>query len=221
MPGNWFEIKNINHDKTFPYDLDALKDEILKQIMDRAEKLSIINIDFGNIYPKNTIEDIDFYLDQEQFAEIAEMMKNETRHPMVTFHGTTKLETVMSIIEHGYLIPGDPNSIIVIQKAHGAAYGPGVYSTPFFDKAMYYTRSSETKYVYILVNFLLLGKIKMIPAAGILDKAYPKVVTSSDGIVDHVYKDGSNTRIVFGLDQIISANKKRVVPMGVIRIKID
>ena len=46
VPGNWFELKNINAEKTYPYDLDALKNEIINQVNTRAEKLSFVDISF-------------------------------------------------------------------------------------------------------------------------------------------------------------------------------
>ena len=43
MPGNWFELKNIINDKTYPFDETMFRTEILNQVNSRTEKLSFIN----------------------------------------------------------------------------------------------------------------------------------------------------------------------------------
>ncbi|XWV26928.1 hypothetical protein QJ857_gp0121 [Tupanvirus soda lake] len=215
MPGSWFELKNINHDKTYPFDINALKNEILNQVNSRSEKLSFIDLTFGAMYRKNTVEDIIFYLDNEKFNTIAKLLQNEKRHPIITFHGTS-LTAVNSILASGYIVPGSRDkkkSDVIVSKKHGSAYGIGIYSSPFFDKAMNYTKPIDTKYVYILINMVFLGVMKMIPPGGSYTDFKPPV--------NGVYADGSNTRVVYGLEQLVSANSERIVPVAVMKIKIE
>lgn len=207
MPGNWFELKNTNTDKTVPYDIEMLKEEITNQVNNRSEKLNFIDISFGKKYKKNTVDDIKFHLDENKFAQIANMLQSETRHPIITFHGSSH-DAVKSIIDGGYIIPGTGK----IKKTHGSAYGNGVYSSPFFDKAMYYTCATNTKCVYILINMVFLGKMKMIPPSNSL--------TDFSKPVNGVYKDGSNTRIVYGLEQLICADSQRIIPVAIMEINI-
>ena len=53
------------------------------------------------------------------------IISGETRHPIITFHGTSNLNAVNSILENGCVIPGvkDPAKDIMIKKTHGSAYG--------------------------------------------------------------------------------------------------
>lgn len=214
VPGNWFELKNINKLKTKKYTLEELKSEILTQIYDRSEKLAVINRSLLVKYPKSTIDDITFYLDDTKFNEMIKKLEAETRHPIITFHGTTKLDNVQSINKNGYIIPGKhkQNTNITVKIKHGSAYGSGIYSSPFFDKCLTYTTPDESKYVYVLFNLTFLGRMTMISPDL---RIHPKI-NSSGG----VYEDGTNTRILFGLEQIISADPDRIIPIGVIKIKI-
>lgn len=212
MPGNWFELKNINKDKIQPYDLNMLKSEILQQINSRAEKLDFIN-SFLNYDNQNaTVENITFNLDKDRFNKIAKVLSKETRHPIITFHGT-KPDAVESIFKHGYIIPGDNGMPTMVKKAHGAAYGTGIYSSPFFNKANYYATPDANGYIYIIVNILFPGKAILIPPLHTpnIQKGRP---------TQGFYPDGTNTRIVYGLEQIISADPDRIIPIAVMKIKI-
>ena len=211
MQGNWFELKNINQEKTVPFDIEMLKEEILNQVNNRSDNLSFIDITFGSRYSHKSIESIDFYLDKEKFNLIASMLKLESRHPVITFHGTS-LKSVKSILEQGYIVPQLDKNNPTVRATHGAAYGIGVYSSPFFDKAMYYT-TPDNAHVYILINIVFLGKAKLIPPGGIS--------TNFSTPANGVYADGSNTRIVYGLEQVITADAARVVPVAVMKISIS
>lgn len=210
VPGNWFELKNITADKTYPYDIESFKEEILNQVRDRADKLDFIEISFGKRYNKNEIEEINFHLEEKKFIKMVKMLLNEKRHPIITFHGTNP-NAVESIFADGYIIPSIDKSTGVT-KRHGSAYGTGIYSSVFFDKANYYTNPDKDKYVYILINLVFLGTAKLIaPNPTGLNMGNP---------VDGMYKEGSNTRIVFGLEQLVSADPNRVVPLAVMKISI-
>jgi len=214
MPGNWFELKNINSEKTCPYDIDNLKQEILNQVSTRSDKLGFINISFGTKYAKTNIDNITFHLDKKKFHQIADSLSSETRHPIITFHGTNSLDTVNSILKHGYIIPDSNDTNVVIHKTHGSAYGIGIYSSVFFDKSLSYTTPDHTKNVYILINIVFLGVMKMIPPNGKLGVDNKKPVNGK-------YSDGSNTHVVFGLDQLVSADPMKIIPIGVMKINIQ
>ena len=212
MPGNWFELKNINPDKIYPYGMDSLKEEILNQVNNRSEKLELINSSFGSKHNNNIVESITFHLNEKKFSSMIKMLGSEKRHPIITFHGTS-LEAVNSILATSYIIPGaNKNKTDTIIKTHGSMYGTGIYSSPFFDKAMQYTTAGTTKYVYILINVVFLGTMKLIPPNNRLtDFKLP---------VNGKYSDNSNTRIVYGLEQLISADPDKIVPVAVMKIKI-
>jgi hypothetical protein len=213
MPGNWFELKNINLNKSFPYDINMLKEEILSQVNNRADKLSFINLTFGKKYGKSVVEEIIFYLDENKFSGMIEMQKSEKRHPIITFHGTSS-DAVKSILANGYIVPscGKKKTDMIVKKVHGSAYGIGIYSSPHFDKSMCYTVPDNVKYVYVLINMVFLGVMKMIPPCGVIVDNKPPV--------NGVYLDGSNTRIVYGLDQLVSANPNKIFPVAVMKISV-
>lgn len=211
VPGNWFELKNINRKKTFPYDIISFKDELIKQITDRSEKLQCIDSPYKNVYKNIAVEDIIFYLSETKFNNIVEKCETEVRHPIIAFHGSTK-DAVDSILKTGYCIPKiDGNNVAV---RHGSMYGLGVYTSPFFDKAISYSHvCNKDKYMYLIVNIVFLGKVKLIP---------PTPISSSSSLgkpVNGSYTDSSNTRVVQGLDQVISANSSNVIPVAVIKSK--
>ena len=212
MPGNWFELKNINPDKIYPYSMDSFKEEILNQVNSRSEKLELINSSFGSKRNNNIVESITFHLDDKKFSSMINMLADEKRHPIITFHGTS-LEAVNSILATGYIIPGSgKNKMDVIIKTHGSMYGTGIYSSPFFDKAMQYTTATTAKYVYILINVVFLGTMKLIPPnTKLTDFKLP---------INGKYSDNSNTRIVYGLEQLISADSEKIIPIAVMKIKI-
>jgi hypothetical protein len=199
VPGNWFDLKNINKDKTYPYDLESLKAEILNQVSNRSENLRHINLNFGNQYKNATEYDIEMRFDEAKFNKISQLLSEETRHPIISFHGTSP-SAIESIFRKGYLIPGKDG----VKVKHGAVYGNGVYSSPHFDKALMYSHPDESKCVYVLVNLLFLGKARLIPPN--------KEFGMEDKTID--------TKIVFGLEQIVSTNSDKIVPVGVIKIKI-
>lgn len=206
IPGNWFELKNIIANKTTPYDLQMFKDEILLQVNNRAEKLSFIDLKHGTPYPNAIVEHISVHFDNKKFKQIAKILEKEQRHPMITFHGT-KPESVDSIIAHGYQIPGKNK---LAKLANGSAYGIGIYSSPFFEKANYYARPDDKGYIYILINLLFPGKAKLIsPGEHDIDRNHP---------INGCYDNGFNTRIVYGLDQIVTADPNRIIPIAVMKI---
>ena len=209
MPGNWFEIRTIKQHVLQPYTVDMLQDEISQQIHSNSEKLGFINTNYGK-QPSN-ISDIKFNISKKKFSHIRDLSSRQTRCPIVSFHGS-KPNAIESIMNSGYIIPqmADPGSKVPV--AHGAMYGIGVYTSPFFDKALSYT-CKINNIVYMIVNLVFVDTIKMIPnISSIVDKSKP---------VGGTYTDGSNTHIVYGLDQIISAKTENVVPVAIITININ
>jgi len=203
IPGNWFELRTINKSKTQPYDMQMLQDEVLNQVVTRSEKLSVINVAYAQTYSSANIEDINIELTSERFGRIAEFLETESRHPIVTFHGTTKSNVVDSILSGGYIIPGKENGK-GIRAIHGTAYGSGVYSTPHLDKALHYTQRDTESYVYVLINLVMMGSAVLLP---------PTAHKSADSNID--------TKIVHGLDQLISTDSSRIIPIGVMKIKVS
>jgi hypothetical protein len=203
--GNWFELKGLKYATTKPYNIEAFKNEIIAQVSDRANKLDFIDIKFMPKYKNYHIEQLVFYLDKFKFDRMIDMLLSETRHPMLTFHGTTNHNVVMSIINNGYIIPGKD-----IAKQHGSVYGEGIYSSPHAEKALCYTNVDNSKNVYLLINIVFLGTVKLIPSGPV----------SLPILQDNCYTDGTHTRVVYGLEQLVSADPHKIIPIGYIKIKI-
>ena len=213
VPGNWFEIKNLKTDKVWPYDLEAFKAEVLNQVSNRSEMLGFIKTSYGSAYgPGNKlVENVIFHLDEAKFEQLAAQAASEKCHPILTFHGTNPTAT-NAILETGYRIPQMTKGAKI---AHGAMYGVGVYTSPFFDKAISYAgaiaqpRGQLQQGVALLINMVFLGTVKMIPPGGKVDNKVP---------VGGIHADGSHTRVVFGLDQLMSSDPVRVVPIAVVEV---
>lgn len=208
VPGNWFEIKNLKTDKVWPYDFEAFKAEVLNQVSNRSEMLGFIKSNYGSHYGANNkfVENVIFHLDEEKFEQLAAQAASEKCHPILTFHGTSPAATD-AILETGYRIPQMTKGVKV---AHGAMYGVGVYTSPFFDKAISYVgQQPQQQGVALLINMVFLGTVKMIPPGGKVDNKVP---------VGGIHSDGSHTRVVFGLDQLMTSDPIRVVPIAVVEV---
>lgn len=201
MPGNWFELKNKDNDKLVPLGLEEFKRQVTEQINGRSLFLDNINSHWNHKARK--VNDISFILDEERFQRLIDLNENETRHPIITFHGTNANATA-AILRDGYRAPGVNGG----RQAHGSMYGPGVYSSHFVDKACCYVLGNRGG-IELIVNLLFLGTVKMIPVSMHGGRGAPK---------NGIYPDNSNTHVVFGLDQVISADPERVVPIATLRL---
>jgi len=208
-PGNWFELRTIKKNLLEPYDMVKLQKEILDQVSSRSDKLESIDVSFGTIYGKDSLEKIALHLDEKKFEQMIKLSEQEKLHPIITFHGTPSYDNVTGILEKGYLIPG--KDVKEIKVTNGKMYGIGIYSSPHFDKASHYTALSKKQTAYILINIVFLGKMHLIPPGGNNTKySEPK---------NGIYADGIHTRVVYGLEQLISADPHRVIPVGVMHLK--
>ena len=207
---NWFIVENLHkNDDLFPYDCDTLKNEITNQLSNRYEYMDVFKTKFCfNVNSSEVKEQLDFYIDDNKLALMATFMDDEKIHPMITFHGTSK-ETIELILNNGYIIPGTNKNVKIV---HGAVYGPGIYSSPFYDKARYYAAKDKESFMYIIVNLLFPGKIKLISDIPDSKEKIP---------FNGVFKDNIHTKIVYGLDQIICADPKRVISVAVITLSIN
>ena len=79
---------------------------------------------------------------------------------------------------------------------------------------MCYTSPDRIKYVYVLINIVILGKFKLIAPGG------NETIKHNPPPTNGCYSDGSNTRIVYGLEQLVCADPKRIIPIAVMKISI-
>jgi hypothetical protein len=212
MPGNWFTLRKMNLQKSEPYDIDKLQAEILNHIANREEKME----DFGDaarqfMFDKRRIQAVEIKLDEVKFKRIAEIMETETNHPIFTFHGTVS-NAIDSILENGYILQGDKNSKQMLKRVIDSGwYGRGIYSSPHIAAAAAYTAPDSKGLSYILINLLFLGVTKLISPNH----------DRSDGEIanEGFFKDGSNTRVIYGFSEMVTARPKCMIPIGYVVIK--
>jgi hypothetical protein len=201
----WFgmnQLKPSDKDNKFPYDIDSFQNEVIKQISVRDKTLDQIKVKFSERYPEKLFDhEITFHLTEHKFQHIASLIPDEKLHPILAFHGSSP-SCINNIIDNGYDMPGTGHV-----KRHGN-FGCGIYTSPFFDKANNYSIQDTGKNIYLIVNLVLPGKHRMISD---ISTHYPDPVNG-------VHGDGSNTHIIYGISEIISADSNRVVPIATIKI---
>lgn len=203
----WYELQTYKKENTIDFDIDNFKIKLCDHISLRNDKLNFINVSFYNLYPKYNISNIIYDITDEKYNRICNMIDGEKYHPILSFHGTTSLDIVNSILAKGYIIPGTIDNSV--KKSHGSIYGNGVYTSPHFDKAFGYSKINKDKKLYVLFNFVFVGKMRMIPPGN-----------KENSISNGVFDDGCHTHIVFGLEQIISTDPSKVIPLGYLEIDI-
>jgi hypothetical protein len=198
VPGNWFELKTYSLEKSEPFNKVRFEAYLRQHIETWHDKIAhiqgVANVDVP-------IKNIEFCLTDEKMFKISEMLQNEKRHPLITFHGTNS-QNIAPITKGGYLIAGVDN----VKRAHGAARGVGVYSSPHLSVAAGYASGNTRK---IIVNFVLIGK--------------PKLVADIEANVARddktkAYKDGTTTRILYGITMLISSDSERIIPVAVLTL---
>lgn len=174
------------------------KEQFQEYVTEQVSSCKHLLQDIKSSYSDATIKSIKYYLSDETFAKLISLNEQETYHPIITFHGTNA-KARRAILLEGYKAPGINGG----KSAHGAIYGPGVYTSHFLHKASSYGEKT------LLINIVFLGKVKLIEPT-------PKPVSAPK---NGFYSDGVNTRIVYGLDQVVSGDPSRVVPIGLVTIQ--
>lgn len=193
MKGNWFELRN----KVSSQLVEMSREEFIDYVTEQVSSCKHLLQDIKSYYRNMSVKSIDYRLTDQVWEKLIALNENEVRHPIITFHGTSA-EAREAILNEGYKAPGINGG----KRSHGAMYGPGVYTSHFLHKASTYGEKT------LLVNIVFLGKAKLIaPYSGAVKAP-----------VNGVYPDGVNTRIVFGLDQVVSGDPERVVPIGLVTI---
>jgi hypothetical protein len=146
---------------------DEFKDKITNDI---NKKLEIKNDNslkqkiFGEKYFLDEIKDI---FTEKKFDDILKMqeMYDNDLYPVLTFHATTNINKVNSIVKFGYLIPGHSTNPINgwnLYASHGASYGEGIYVTTFFDIVTWLSFVDKNDSIQLIVNLTFLGKTKIV-----------------------------------------------------------
>lgn len=193
MKGNWFELRTKKE-----HLLETMgKQAFQEYIADQVTKCEHLLNDINSMHRQLAVSKIEINISDELFQRMIQVNDTEKMQPIITFHGTNS-NAMAKILQEGYKAPGINGGT----RAHGDMYGPGVYSSHFLSKAAAYGTKT------LLINIIFLGKVKLINSR--LDGSP----------VNGVYPDGTNTRIVFGLDQVISGDPNRVFPVGLVSVTI-
>jgi hypothetical protein len=188
MPGNWFQIRNYDKNKTIKYTKNEFEAEIINQLSNCIDNLSYLNINYGSDILQSKIVTVDFNLTDEKINKINKAMAKQNKHPIITFHGTTK-EIALKILDTQYLVGGSGTKV-----KHGSAYGKGVYSSPHIGKAFSYATQTEGC-SYILINIMILGKMQI-------------------NVAGKEHKNDIDTLMVSGMDQFVSKKSENIIPIG-------
>ena len=148
--GNWF-TPSIG--TPFEYTYDDFITIVKRQLENYVKKLS-------NNY---TIVDISNILEEHTFEKMAETsIKYKSKNlPFLSFHSTQNITKVNSILKYGYIIPGEnhPTQGWTLRMSTGNMYGDGIYSSPDFTTSDWYGLLDFNSNVYVIVNFLIPGKV--------------------------------------------------------------
>eukprot|EP01064_Diplonema_japonicum_P023736 TRINITY_DN34147_c0_g1_i1.p1 TRINITY_DN34147_c0_g1~~TRINITY_DN34147_c0_g1_i1.p1 ORF type:complete len:1125 (+),score=306.70 TRINITY_DN34147_c0_g1_i1:38-3412(+) len=186
----------------------AMEDQAMS-LSKKQESVANKNKEFGFHFAK----DVDISIDDKMFDAMCEMQKDEEYCPLLTFHGTSSVDVVNSILKHGYLLPGEPHPVLgnMHYSQHGSYYGMGVYtSTKKEMSALYNTVDAEGS-TYLLLNIVMLGNVEWLKHG----RQEGEVVPNSE----NVYEGNVHTRALPDLLEVISADPKRVFPVGYVCIK--
>lgn len=193
MKGSWFELRTKKEHLLETMDKQAFQEYVTDQVSRCKHLLDDINSPHRQL----TVSKIDINISDDMFQRMIQVNELEKMQPIITFHGTTAT-AMEKILQEGYKAPGVNGGT----RAHGDIYGPGVYSSHFLSKAAAYGTNT------LLINIIFLGKVKLLN-------------TRLNGSpVNGTYPDGTNTRVVFGLDQVISGDPNRVFPIGLVSVTI-
>ena len=198
---SWLVLNHLNTGERKEFTIPELEQELIKQINERYESTDFFQNNYKNC-KSGSKESYEFHIDKLMIAKMNSLLQDEKMHPILTFHGTEK-DICYKIIEMGYRVPGKDG----VKIRHGNAWGPGIYTSPFFDFASNYAGRGKIE-KYHLINLVFLGKHKMI---GTRDNIR---------IVDDRFTNNTDTKIIFGYSQVISSDTNRVFPLGIMKLSL-
>lgn len=150
---SWFVLSRP-FKKDQHYDLASFKklinDKLQRAIMLKDSELKL------DIY--------DITVTQELFDKITKFTKENKfdYNPLFTFHGTSNVSKINSIIDHGYLLPYEqhPTKGYSLHMSNGNFYGDGVYSSTSANVAHWYSYLDKDDKVSMIMNLVFVGKLK-------------------------------------------------------------
>lgn len=202
------------------FSLDKIQPDNQHHVMRYIETINTIgSIDFEK-HIRTTIdkmkikglalESCNLEIDNKKIEHIINICKeNQTYHPIITFHGTSDIDALRSILQYGYVMPGEVNQIT--GKIHkyrvGKMYGDGIYTSSNLMTAANYCEFDQALKKYLVINITLLGNIEQIP----LNVSY-----KYDPLGTHA---NVTTTISYGMEFVISRKTTNVVPIGSILLR--
>jgi hypothetical protein len=202
---NWFTLNTNKNGVKLSY--EQFIENVNNQIHNKLTKTK----DNKLCNEQYLLEDTKIVLERNKY----ELLQNNSAeyYPILTFHATSNINKINSIVKYGYLLPGDTHPLegYTLKMAHGAVYGDGIYTTSNFATEEWYTFFDKNSYVQLIVNIVFLGKIYNIET-GNYRYSY------SEYIINNKYRDGSDTRSLNN-DVFISANTSNVIPIAILKLK--
>jgi hypothetical protein len=188
---NWFKLE---------------KKRDVKLEIDISKHIDYIKAGITKMIPKNMhIEKFDTNLDINKIEKV-KCIEKETYHPIITFHATSNIDTLNSIMQCGYVVPNDINPITGIMQEYrtGNLYGEGVYSSTDIKSICGYCEYDKNFMLYFIVNIVFLGEIEQIS----LNTKYKYDL--------HAKYD---TTISYDKKLVVSRNANNIIPIASILVR--
>lgn len=223
--GNWFSYtkKDPGGGRHYTREefLTRAETEIVKWLHITKAKIKDIQQELDTF--QSVIEDHQFDTLVTQFND------SETHYPFLTFHGTGHPDNLASILQHGYLLPGDYHPVTqqVMGTPNGNYFGDGIYSTLDTSLAKWYSTFDSEQHIQLIVNVVFPGNVAKMPLPK-KETVYGKFGGSLDLYEDIEpqfldwdtlsYPDNIQT-VLCPNNICLVSNPQRIVPIAVITLK--
>jgi hypothetical protein len=160
-PSKWNQLNGGGSSHGNPFDLASFIARGTVEIEHLRTKCE------GEEYTIETVEPV--LREEAEFARLVDRYNDSLvvcgkYAPLMTWHGTRNPDTISKIVASGYRCAGeiDEETGKCVAMQHGNAYGDGIYTSVHFDKSFWYTFMDDTGRTVLLINLVLLGRLKFI-----------------------------------------------------------
>ncbi len=155
---NWFGLSS-GESRGTPYTYSSFVDALVTQIDHCLKKETVFGRDYTHRETRVVIEKAKYTAMSHAYSSLS-LSHGHFSLPLLSFHSTQSVTKLNSILKYGYLLPGTshPTLDYSVRMSNGALYGDGIYSSPQFRTAQWYTFMDGESSVAIVVNVLFTGE---------------------------------------------------------------
>ena len=205
------------------YRFEDFTSQLEKQILRRIDCL---HADFYCFNQHYFMKDLKIVLERQKFDDLCSSVnsKDEILYPILTFHATQNVTKINSIVKYGYILPNNEHPTFgwTLIMRTGNLYGDGVYSSPDFNTAEWFSFVDEKSAVQVIVNMVLIGKTKTVEAGkwykAKKEKSLKGVIPSLNG---DKYEDAEgvyHTLLSPDAKIYVTGDSKRIVPVALLTV---